>query len=54
MAFELFAGGTASRGIIGSVTSLAAGVLTFVLQNSQTVVQFEVALDNARITFAFV
>jgi hypothetical protein len=41
MAFELFSGGTASRGIIGSVVSLAGGVLTFVLQNSQTVVQFE-------------
>lgn len=41
MAFELFAGGTASRGVIGSVVSLTGGVLTFVLQNSQTVVQFE-------------
>jgi hypothetical protein len=44
MAFELFYGGTASRGIIGSVTSLTGGVLTFVLQNSQTVVQFEVGM----------
>jgi hypothetical protein len=44
IAFESFAGGTASRGIIGSVTSLSAGVLTFVLSNSQTVVQFEVGM----------
>ena len=44
MAFELFVGGTASRGIIGSVTSLSGGVLTFVLSNSQTVVQFEVGM----------
>ena len=44
MAFELFSGGTATRGIIGSVTSLAAGVLTFVLSNPQTVVQFEVGM----------
>src|SRR5271163_390056 len=44
MAFELFAGGTASRGIIGSVTSLVGTVLTFVLQNAQTVVQFEVGM----------
>jgi len=44
MAFELFFGGTASRGIIGSVTSLSAGVLTFVLSNPQTVVQFEVGM----------
>lgn len=44
MAFELFSGGTASRGIIGSVTSLSAGVLTFILSNSQTVVQFEVGM----------
>lgn len=41
MAFELFAGGTASRGVIGSVTSLSGSVLTFVLSNVQTVVQFE-------------
>ena len=44
MAFELFAGGTASRGIIGSVVSLVAGVLTFNLANAQTVVQFEVGM----------
>lgn len=41
MAFELFNGGTASRGVIGSVTSLTGSVLTFVLSNAQTVVQFE-------------
>ena len=44
MAFELFFGGTASRGVIGSVTSLSASVLTFVLSNAQTVVQFEVGM----------
>lgn len=44
MAFELFSGGTATRGVIGSVTSLTAGVLTFVLSNAQTVVQFEVGM----------
>lgn len=44
MAFELFAGGTASRGIIGSVVSLSGSVLTFLLKNSQTVVQFEVGM----------
>lgn len=45
MAFELFFGGTASRGIISSagVTELA-GVLTFTLANPQTVVQFEVGM----------
>jgi hypothetical protein len=44
MAFELFNGGTASRGMIGTVTSLAGGVLTFILANPQTVVQFEVGM----------
>lgn len=44
MAFELFFGGTASRGIIGSVGSLSASVLTFTLSNAQTVVQFEVGM----------
>ncbi len=44
MAFELFAGGTASRGIIGSALSLVGTTLTFTLQNSQTVVQFEVGM----------
>lgn len=41
MAFELFSGGTATRGFIGSVTSLTGAVLTFVLSNPQNVVQFE-------------
>jgi hypothetical protein len=40
MAFELFYGGTASRGIIGSAV-LSGGVVTIVLSNAQTVVQFE-------------
>lgn len=44
MAFELFSGGTATRGVIGSVTSLSGGVLTFVLADAQTVVQFEVGM----------
>ncbi len=44
MAFELFFGGTASRGIIGSVTSLVGTALVFVLSNAQTVVQFEVGM----------
>lgn len=44
MAFELFSGGTATRGVIGSVTSLTGSVLTFVLSNAQTVVQFEVGM----------
>lgn len=44
MAFELFYGGTATRGVIGSVTSLSGTTLTFVLSNAQTVVQFEVGM----------
>ena len=44
MAFELFAGGTASRGVIGAVVGLVGGVLTFNLANAQTVVQFEVGM----------
>ncbi len=44
MAFEMFFGGTASRGIIGSVTSLSGTALVFVLSNAQTVVQFEVGM----------
>lgn len=44
MAFELFNGGTATRGVIGSVTSLVGTTLTFVLSNAQTVVQFEVGM----------
>lgn len=45
MAFELFYGGTASRGNISSAgTSYAAPTLTFTLSNSQQVVQFEVGM----------
>lgn len=44
MAFELFSGGTASRGVIGSVTSLISTALIFTLANAQTVVQFEVGM----------
>lgn len=47
MAFELFAGGTASRGVIGSVVqsgSTSAGTVTITLANAQTVVQFEVGM----------
>ena len=43
MAFELFAGGTASRGVIGSV-SLVSTTCTITLSNIQTVVQFEVGM----------
>lgn len=43
MAFELFSGGTASRGIIGSV-SLVSTTCTITLSNAQTVVQFEVGM----------
>ncbi len=45
MAFELFYGGTASRGVISSAgVSLSSGVLSFTLSNSQSVVQFEVGM----------
>lgn len=45
MAFELFAGGTASRGQIGSGgVSLSGSTLSFTLANSQAVVQFEVGM----------
>lgn len=45
MAFELFAGGTATRGVIGSGGVSASGTtLSFTLANSQTVVQFEVGM----------
>ena len=47
MAFELFSGGTASRGIIGSVTqsgSTSSGTVSITLSNAQTVVQFEVGM----------
>lgn len=45
MAFELFAGGTASRGQIGSGgVSVSGTTLSFTLANPQTVVQFEVGM----------
>ncbi len=45
MAFELFAGGTASRGQISSAgVSVSGTTLTFALTNPQTVVQFEVGM----------
>jgi len=45
MAFELFYGGTASRGQISSAgVSYSAPTLTFTLSNSQNVVQFEVGM----------
>jgi len=45
MAFELFYGGTASRGQISSAgVSYSAPTLTFTLSNSQQVVQFEVGM----------
>jgi hypothetical protein len=45
MAFELFAGGTASRGTIGSGgVSVSGTILSFTLANSQSVVQFEVGM----------
>lgn len=45
MAFENFAGGTASRGQISSAgVSYSAPTLTFTLANAQSVVQFEVGM----------
>jgi hypothetical protein len=45
MAFELFSGGTASRGVISSAgVSYSAPTLTFTLANGQAVVQFEVGM----------
>lgn len=45
MAFELFYGGTASRGQIGSAgVTLTGSTLTFTLANAQSVVQFEVGM----------
>lgn len=45
MAFELFNGGTASRGQISSAgVSLSGSTLSFVLSNPQQVVQFEVGM----------
>ena len=43
MAFELFFGGTATRGVI-LTASLASSVVTIQLNNSQNVVQFEVGM----------
>lgn len=46
MAFELFYGGTASRGQVSSAgTSITGTVITFTLANPQTVVQFEVGMS---------
>lgn len=46
MAFELFYGGTASRGKIGSGgVSVSGTTLSFTLDNPQTVVQFEVGMS---------
>jgi hypothetical protein len=45
MAFELFSGGTASRGVISAAGVTAVGTtLSFTLANPQTVVQFEVGM----------
>lgn len=46
MAFELFAGGTASRGVIAASPApvVSSGVLSMTLANPQTVVQFEVGM----------
>lgn len=45
MAFELFFGGTASRGQIGSGgVAVSGSTLSFTLSNSQNVVQFEVGM----------
>lgn len=45
MAFELFYGGTASRGQVSAAgVSLSGTTLSFTLLNSQTVVQFEVGM----------
>ena len=47
MAFETFAGGTASRGVIGAVSqsgSTSSGTVTITLANPQNVVNFEVGM----------
>jgi hypothetical protein len=45
MAFELFSGGTASRGVISAAgIAYAAPTITLTLSNSQQVVQFEVGM----------
>ena len=46
MAFELFYGGTATRGQVSAAgTSITGTVITFTLSNPQTVVQFEVGMS---------
>ena len=45
MAFELFYGGTASRGIVGTTPSVSGTTLTFTLQTRKQVVQFEVGMS---------
>ncbi len=46
MAFELFYGGTASRGVISSAgVSVSGTTLSFTLSNPQAVVQFEVGMS---------
>jgi hypothetical protein len=45
MAFELFSGGTASRGVISSAgVSVSGTTLSFTLSNPQQIVQFEVGM----------
>lgn len=46
MAFELFYGGTATRGVIGAIpaVTLVGTTLSFTLANAQSVVQFEVGM----------
>ena len=44
MAFELFFGGTASRGQVSAAGVTGSTTLTFVLANAQNVVQFEVGM----------
>ncbi len=45
MAFELFSGGTATRGVVSSAgVSLSGSTLSFTLSNPQAVVQFEVGM----------
>lgn len=43
MAFELFAGGTASRGVVGAV-GFSSPTVTITLSNPQQIVQFEVGM----------
>jgi hypothetical protein len=52
IAFELFAGGTASRGTISTAgITYAAPSLSFLLANSQQIVQFEVGMTLQASTF---